>query len=293
MDAILPNPAMRLTILAIALGFMILEYMLSRLVHHDTDTHDLAETAASFAVATGQKIVRALEAGFIALPFAYIYDHRLFDFDPFALATLAALFLATEFVYYWHHRAAHRIRFLWATHSVHHSATRLNLTAAIRLGWTGNVTGNFLFFLPLAWIGFHPFAIVAMLGVNLFYQFFLHTELVPTLGPLEWVLNTPAHHRVHHASNPACLDKNYGGMLIVFDRLFGTLAEAPRGDRLRYGLAGGTATLNPLRIAFGEWISLFRDVRSASTLSAKLSAIFAAPGSVQPSTPNRIQTREK
>ncbi|MBN9548265.1 MAG: sterol desaturase family protein, partial [Alphaproteobacteria bacterium] len=230
----------------------------------------------------GQNLVRAIEAGIVAVPFTLAYGHRLFDLDPYAPATIAALFLATEFVYYWHHRASHRIRWMWATHAVHHSATRLNLTAAIRLGWTGNISGNFLFFVPLAWLGFHPVAIVAVLGVNLLYQFFIHTELAPRLGPLEWVLNTPAHHRVHHASNRACLDRNYGGVLIVFDRLFGTFAEAPDDEELRYGLVGGTRTLNPVRIALGEWAAMFRDVRRASSPAAMWRALFAPPGSVRP-----------
>ena len=111
----------------------------------------------------------------------------------------------------------------------HDSPTKLNLTAAIRLGWTGNISGNFLFFLPLVWIGFHPFAVVTMLGINLTYQFLIHTELAPRLGPLEFVLNTPAHHRVHHASNEACLERNYGGMLIIFDRLVRHFRTAPSG----------------------------------------------------------------
>lgn len=281
-DQLNAHPALRLTVLAVAIGFMVLEYLLSRLARHDGETHDLAESAASLGVALGQNLVRAIEAGIVAVPFAFAYGHRLFDFDPYAPATIAALFLATEFVYYWHHRASHRIRWMWATHAVHHSATRLNLTAAIRLGWTGNISGNFLFFLPLAWLGFHPVAIVAMLGVNLLYQFFIHTELAPRLGPLEWVLNTPAHHRVHHASNSACLDRNYGGVLIVFDRLFGTFAEAPNDEKLRYGLVGGTRTINPIRIALGEWAAMFRDVRRASSLTAMWSALFAPPGSVRP-----------
>ena len=120
---------------------------------------------------------------------------------------------------------------MWATHAVHHSATKLNLTAAIRLGWTGNISGNFLFFLPLVLIGFHPFAVIGMLSVNLFYQFFIHTELASRLGPLEWILNTPRPSPRAPRVEPACLDKNYGGILIVFDRLFGTFAEAPAVER--------------------------------------------------------------
>lgn len=281
-DQFTSNPALRLTVLAVAVGFMLLEYLLSRLAHHDEETHDLAESAASFGVALGQNLVRAIEAGIVAVPFAFAYGHRLFNFDPYAPLAIATLFLTTEFVYYWHHRASHRIRWMWATHAVHHSATRLNLTAAIRLGWTGNISGNFLFFLPLAWLGFHPVAIVAMLGVNLLYQFFIHTELTPRPGPLEWVLNTPAHHRVHHASNKTCLDRNYGGMLIVFDRLFGTFTEAPSDEKLRYGLVGGTPTLNPIRVALGEWAAMFGDLRHASSPAAAFRALFAPPGTVRP-----------
>jgi sterol desaturase/sphingolipid hydroxylase (fatty acid hydroxylase superfamily) len=280
---ILANPTAHLTVVAIAAGFMVLEYLLSRLAHHHGETHDLAESAASLGVILGQNAVRAIEAGIVSIPFAIAYGHRLFDFDQTTPLAIGALFLATEFVYYWHHRAAHRIRWMWATHAVHHSATKLNLTAAFRLGWTGSISGNFLFFLPLAWIGFHPLAIIGMLSANLFYQFFIHTELAPRLGPLEWVLNTPTHHRVHHASNESCLDKNYGGILIVFDRMFGTFAEAPKDERLRYGLVGGTRMLNPFRIALAEWIALARDVRRVGSLKAKLRVLFGPPGPATPS----------
>lgn len=279
------NPGMRPTVVALGLSFMLLEYLLSRLAHRDGQTHDLAETAASLGVALGQSLVRALEAGLVAVPFLFAWRHRLLDIDQTNPLSLIALLLGTEFVYYWHHRAAHRIRWMWATHSVHHSTTKLNLTAAIRLGWTASISGNFLFFVPLAWIGFHPFAIVAMLGVNLMYQFFIHTELAPRLGPLEWVLNTPAHHRVHHACNEACLDKNFGGILIVFDRLFGTFAEKPADEPLRYGLVHGTCSKNPFRIALGEWASMFSDVRTAASLREKLRALITLPGSTAPHTP--------
>jgi sterol desaturase/sphingolipid hydroxylase (fatty acid hydroxylase superfamily) len=282
MPELMGNPTARLAVLAVAIGFMVLEYLLGRLAHHDGRTHDFAESAASFGVALGRNVVRAVEAGLLAVPFAYAYQHRLFDFDQTAPLALVALFLAGEFVYYWHHRASHRIRWMWATHRVHHSATRLNLTAAIRVGWTGNISGSFLFWLPLAWIGFHPLAIVGALGAGLLYQFFIHTELAPRLGPLEWVLNTPAHHRVHHASNSACLDRNFGGVLIVFDRLFGTFAEAPRDEPLRYGLAGEATTLNPFGIALGEWRSMLEDARHAGSVAATLRALSAPPGSAVP-----------
>ena len=182
-----------------------------------------------------------------------------------------------ELCYYAFHRASHRVRWLWATHAVHHSATRFNLSAAIRLGWTGTISGAFVFFLPLALIGFHPVAIAAVMGLGLLYQFFLHTAFPVSLGLLEWVLNTPAHHRVHHACNDPCLDKNYGNVLIVFDRLFGTFAAPPVGERLRFGLKGRSPSLNPLRIAFGEWSRLARDAGAARGMAAKLKVLFGAP----------------
>lgn len=259
----------------VATGFMALEYGLSKLAQHDS--HDLKETAASVAVAAGNKFIRPIEAGLLAVPFGLAYQYRLFDIDISQAWSLVALFFGTEFFYYWHHRAAHRIRWFWATHAVHHSPTKLNYTAAIRLGWTGGISGNFIFFLPMVWIGFHPLAVVAMLGINLGYQFFIHTELKPHLGPLEWVLNTPRHHQVHHASNEVCLDKNYGGMIILYDRLFGTFAEAPHDEPLRYGLVNRPASNNPLRIVFGEWVRIGADFRRAVTWRDRWRALFGTP----------------
>lgn len=267
-----PYHSMRFGVLAVAAFFMLLEYLVGRLAHHDL--HDIGETAATFGVAAGHAVIRGLEAAIVALPFMLAYEHRMFNLNAGTLAGAILLFLAVDFIYYWHHRASHHIRWLWATHSVHHSPTRMNLTAALRLSWTANISGHFLFYLPLAFLGFHPFAIVAALAANLAYQFFLHTELSPRFGPLEWILNTPAHHRVHHASDAECLDKNFGGTLILFDRLFGTFAEVPSGKTLTYGLRGGVASHHPLRIVFSEWRAMMREARKASTFQQKLAVLF-------------------
>ena len=293
MNALSPtgHPMNRALIVGLAIGFMALEYGLARLGRHDT--HDLRESAASFGVAVGQSLIRVLEAGALAIPFAFVHAHRLFDFDARTPLAIATLFVATEFVYYWHHRASHRIRWFWATHSVHHSATRLNFTAAIRLGWTGNLSGAFVFFLPLVWIGFDPLGVVGMLGANLLYQFFIHTELAPGLGVLERIFNTPAQHRVHHASNAACIDRNFGGVLSIFDRWFGTFAEAPADEPLRYGLAGRASSLNPARIALGEWGALAQDVRAARGWIARWRVLSGPPGAgaeARPSNDGRLTT---
>ncbi len=262
--------------LALTLILIAAEYVYARLSHHDGD-HDLGETAASVGVALGNFAIRMLEGGLAALPFVLLYHYRLLDIPMRAAWSWVALFLGTELAYYCFHRASHRVRWLWATHAVHHSATHFNLSAAIRLGWTGQLTGAFVFFLPLAWLGFPPLAIGTMLSAGLLYQFFLHTALPVRLGPLEWILNTPAHHRVHHSCNEGCLDKNYGSTLIVFDRLFGTFAVPPKDEPLRFGLKGRMPSRNPFAIALGEWGRLYADAARAAGVRAKLKTLFGAP----------------
>jgi sterol desaturase/sphingolipid hydroxylase (fatty acid hydroxylase superfamily) len=262
--------------LAIALLFIALELIYLKLVRYEI-AHDIRETAASVGVAFGDVASRVLTGWIAAVPLLLLYQHRLLDIPLDKAWGWVALFLGVEVCYYGFHRAAHRIRWLWATHAVHHSATQFNLSAAIRLGWTGTLTGAFIFFLPLAWLGFHPLAIGAVLGLGLLYQFFLHTALDVHLGPLEWILNTPRHHRVHHASNDACLDKNYGNVLIIFDRLFGTFAEAPADEALRFGLKGRRVSNNPFGIAFNEWGHLWRDVREARSLRERVAVLLGPP----------------
>lgn len=264
------------TFLALTLVFIAAEYVYAKLADHD-ERHDARETAASIGVALGDLAIRVTMAGIVTVPFMFLHEHRLLDVPLNQAWSWLALFLGVEFCYYWFHRASHRMRWLWATHSVHHSATHFNLSAAIRLGWTGQFTGAFVFFLPLAWIGFHPLAIGAVIGLGLAYQFFLHTAFDVRLGVLEHILNTPAHHRVHHASNAGCLDTNYGSTLIIFDKMFGTFAAAPINETLRYGLKGREPSVNPLWIALGEWVHLYRDVRAASGIGRKLVVLFGAP----------------
>jgi sterol desaturase/sphingolipid hydroxylase (fatty acid hydroxylase superfamily) len=270
-------PALQLIPL-LALGLMLVEWLYARLALHDTDSHDLKETVSSVAMAIGNQLLRPVAAALTAVPLQFAYAHRLFDFPATGIAALVALFLLLDFFYYWYHYAAHHVRVMWATHAVHHSATRFNLTAAIRLGWTGPISGAVIFFMPLAFIGFHPLAVIGMFGLNLVYQFLLHTSFSPRLGPLEWVLNTPAHHRVHHASNPSCLDRNFGGMLIVWDRLFGTFAHAPDDEALRFGLADHRLpSQNPLVVAFHEWWRMCKDVRATRRLRGKIAALLGRP----------------
>jgi sterol desaturase/sphingolipid hydroxylase (fatty acid hydroxylase superfamily) len=264
----------RLIAPAVAVSFIMLEYAVARL--NGREVFDGKEAAASFGVAIGDALARAAQAGIVALPFAFAYSHRLFDIPLNSAWPILALFLGVEFLFYLYHFAAHNVRWLWATHAVHHTATRINLSAGIRLGWTGLLSGNFLFFLPLAWLGFHPLAVLAMMAASLAYQFFIHTQFVPDLGPLEWVLNTPRHHLVHHACNSGCGNKNYGGVLIIYDRMFGTFAKPPK-EELRFGLARPVESYNPIYIALHEWMAIARDVWHAGDWRGRFRAMFGAP----------------
>jgi sterol desaturase/sphingolipid hydroxylase (fatty acid hydroxylase superfamily) len=272
-----PGIAVWLTaLLVFVLAAATLEGLVQTFVRHRA--YDWRAYGASLADAVGRRAVDALGLSIAAPVLAWAHAHRV---DTISLATPAAfalLFVGQEFCYYWYHRAAHRVRWFWATHAVHHSPNELTLAAALRLGWTGKLTGTALFFAPLVWLGFPPLAVVATLAVNLLYQFWLHAPWMPRLGPLEWVLNTPTHHKVHHASNPEYLDRNYGGVLIVFDRMFGTFAAEREDVALRYGLTTPLRTHNPLRIAFHEWANLGRDLWKARGWRAKISTLFGPPG---------------
>jgi sterol desaturase/sphingolipid hydroxylase (fatty acid hydroxylase superfamily) len=130
----------------------------------------------------------------------------------------------------------------------------------------------------MAWIGFPPLMIAFFSGLSLVYQFWIHTEAIDRMGPLEWVLNTPSHHRVHHATNPRYLDSNYAGVLIIWDRLFGTFVEETKADKPIYGVVSNIHTFNPFRIAFHEWIGMVRDVGQAKTWRERLNFAFGPPG---------------
>jgi sterol desaturase/sphingolipid hydroxylase (fatty acid hydroxylase superfamily) len=214
----------------------------------------------------------------IATPLVvWAYTHRLTTWTLDGPLAFAVLFIGQEFCYYWYHRAAHRVRWFWCNHSVHHSPNELNLSAAYRIGLVGKLTGSTLFFVPLMWVGFHPKLVLQTLTFNLLYQFWLHATWLPKLGWLEGIVNTPSAHRVHHASNPEYIDANYGGVLMVFDRLFGTYRAERNDVPLRYGLVQPLTTHNPLAIEFYQWGKLARDLWRARSLRAVVGALLMPP----------------
>lgn len=236
-----------------------------------------AVTGANFVVAVGRLLTDLATKGLVLVVYFAAYALRPFDIPMDRWESWVALFLVVEIAYYWLHRYSHEIRWMWAQHSVHHSARQITLSVAYRLGWTQFVAGPWLFLVPVCWLGFDPRAVLLMYAASLLYQFWLHTEAVGRLGWLEWIFNTPSHHRVHHAVEPEYLDRNYGGVLIVWDRLFGTFAEERDGPRT-YGLVRQIDTLNPVKIAFAEWAAMLADLRRASTPAEALGYMFRAPG---------------
>ena len=264
-----------LALLAVVLAAATLEGLVQTFVRRRP--YDWRAYFASLGDAVGRRAVDALGLSIAAPVFAWAFAHRVQTLGLSTPTAFALLFVGQEFFYYAYHRAAHRVRWFWATHAVHHSPNELTLAAALRLGWTGKLSGNAIFFVPLVWLGFPPFAVLATLGANLLYQFWLHAPWMPRLGPLEWLLNTPTHHKVHHASNPEYLDCNYGGVLIVFDRLFGTFVDLRDDVPPRFGLTTPLSSHNPVRIALHGWLALAQDLRAARGVRDRLRVLLGPP----------------
>lgn len=242
--------------------------------------YDVAASAASLAVWLGGFVMKPVALLVIAPAFEALASIAPWQFSTGDWRAWVAGFFAVEFAYYWYHRWSHTINWLWATHATHHSANEMTLPAAIRLGWTGPLSGGWLTYAPLILLGFPPTMVATLLAANLLYQFWLHTEAIGKLGPLEWVLNTPSHHRAHHASNEAYLDCNFGGVLILFDRLFGTFVAEPDEQGLSYGLTKPIRSNNPATIALRQWLILFGAMRRAHSLRHALAIAAARPETI-------------
>ena len=194
---------------------------------------------------------------------------------PITWWSIIAVLIAADFIYYWEHRIAHEVRLLWTQHAVHHSSRDYNIVTGVRFGPLEGVW-SLLAHLPLILLGFPPELVFFGVIVVLAYQTWLHTELIGKLGPLEWVLNTPSHHRVHHGSDDKYLDKNYGGISIIWDRLFGTFQveeETPR-----YGLKRDFNSKNPVRVWFSEIPGLVRDMAGAKSWGDMWRYLVKHPG---------------
>ena len=258
------------------IAFLGLEALSYRLLPEDDERgYELRDTATSLSMGIGSRVWGLLWDVVALLGLSAAYALTPLRIDMHSVWAWVALLLAEDLCYYTFHRASHRIRLMWASHVQHHSSEYYNLSTALRQEWTG--LGNFVFWVPLALVGFPVWAIFLQQVVSLIYQFFLHTERIHLLPrPVELVMNTPSHHRVHHGVNNQYLDRNYAGILIIWDRLLGTFE--PEAERPRYGITTQLTTFNPFRVAFHEWYLLGHDVRHAGRFRDRVGDLLRSPG---------------
>jgi len=254
------------------IALLLLEVVLDAVMRRDL--YHFKDTAASLIMGTGSVLLSVVNKALMFAAYSAVHRFAIFNIG-YQWWAWAILFFAEDLTYYWFHRTSHECRLFWASHVVHHSSQRYNLGTALRQTWTGFFM-SFIFWLWLPLVGFPPIMVMTMQAISLLYQFWVHTELVRRLGPLEWVMNTPSHHRVHHGSNQRYLDRNHAGVLILWDRLFGSFE--PEGEKVIYGLTKNINSYNPLRIAFHEWVDIWNDVRRAATWRLKLRYVFGRPG---------------
>lgn len=237
------------------------------------------EVLCNMALASLHQVADITAGLFISKVYLLFFGWKLFDIEM-NWATFILLMVAQDFCYYWFHRASHRVRWLWAAHVVHHSSENMNFSTAFRQSLMYPIAGMWLFWLPLVILGFDPNYVVFAVLLNLGLQFFVHTQAIKSIGPLEYIFNSPAHHRVHHGKNPQYIDKNYAGVLIIWDKLFGSFE--PEVETVQYGVTKPVNSFNPLTVTFAEWRDMWREQRQSElTLRQRLKLVFAPPASQQ------------
>jgi sterol desaturase/sphingolipid hydroxylase (fatty acid hydroxylase superfamily) len=257
-------------------GFVILlliELVCSTLQKRDSYT--TKDTLSSIALGLGNVAIGFVGKVLMLYCYNLAYQYRLFTLSSVWYIWLIAFF-ADDFTYYWFHRISHSVNYFWASHAVHHSSQKYNLSTAVRQTWTGTLSGAFLFWLWMPLLGFSPLMVMSLQSISLIYQFWIHTELINRFPkPIEYFFNTPSHHRVHHGVNLDYLDKNHAGVLIIWDKLFGTFIS--ESIRPTYGLTKNVNSFNPAIIAFSEWHNIFSSIKKAGWRYT-FAYLFNAPG---------------
>ena len=234
---------------------------------------------SSIAMGLGNVFIGFVSKLFVFAALYYVYENLRIFTIPITWWSFIILIFLDDFSYYWFHRTSHENRFFWASHVVHHSSKHYNLSTALRQTWTGSFY-SFIFWLWLPLIGFHPGMIIFQMSISLLYQFWIHTELIQkTPKWIEFFFNTPSHHRVHHGSNPIYLDRNHAGILIIWDKLFGTFQPELKSEKVKYGLVVNIKTYNPIFIAFNEWGALFKDLNTKNiSVRDRIRYLYKPPG---------------
>jgi sterol desaturase/sphingolipid hydroxylase (fatty acid hydroxylase superfamily) len=242
-----------------------------------TGAYELKDTFSSISLGLGNVITGLISKAAIYALFLFVYQFRIFELDASKLWVWIIAFFADDFSYYWFHRTSHKVGWFWASHVVHHSSQKYNLAAALRQTWTGNITGAFIFWIWMPLAGFHPVIVMSLQAISLIYQFWIHTETIRLLpAPLEFIFNTPSHHRVHHGTNLKYLDKNHAGVLIIWDRLFNTFKKEE--ERPTYGLTKNIGSFNPTVVAFKTWKDLFKKAAGSGSFKNAIAYFIKPPG---------------
>ena len=258
----------------IVLAMILLEVLFSSL--NNKNLYKKEDTLCTVGLLTGNILmVFILKGATLALHF-YLYQFKLFNISEILPIWVLWIltFVMIDFVFYFYHRISHRVNFLWAIHMSHHSSEEMNFAVSFRQAWFGPVS-KIPFFMTLPLLGFDP-TIIAVAGViSTLWGIVGHTQIIGNLGPLEWIFNTPSHHRVHHGANPQYIDKNYGNLLIIWDRMFGTFE--PEDEPVKFGLVRNVNTFNPTKITFMGWIDIFKNMKNASNLSEAIYFLLGPP----------------
>ena len=264
-----------------AIPFFVLAMLLEFFVASTKNikSYTAKDAFSSIAMGLGNVFIGLVSKLFVFAALYYVYENLRIFTIPITWWSFIILFFLDDFSYYWFHRTSHENRFFWASHVVHHSSKHYNLSTALRQTWTGSFY-SFIFWLWLPLIGFHPGMIIFQMSISLLYQFWIHTELIQKMPKwIELFFNTPSHHRVHHGSNPIYLDKNHAGILIIWDKLFGTFQPELKSEKVQYGLVVNIKTYNPIFIAFNEWGALFKDLNTKNiSVKDRIKYLYKPPG---------------
>ena len=264
-------------VLAIPVFFLLIgvELVVLRLQEKD-GYYRLTDSINDLSCGTIQQLLDVFLKTALFAGYVLVYERlRVFSLPNESAAAWVACFLGVDFFYYWFHRTSHEVNAIWAAHVVHHQSEEYNLAVALRQGAFQGVF-SWAFYLPLALLGFPPVMFLTLSSFNTLYQFWIHTRAIGRLRPLEWVLNTPSNHRVHHGRNPKYIDKNHGGTLIVWDRLFGTYKE--EGEEPVFGITTPLRSWNPVWANLHYWVEIFGKARRARRLRDKLAFFWKPPG---------------
>lgn len=261
--------------LSVPVFFILIGIELAYALYKNLKYYRFNDSISNLSQGIGSQLTGLFMKTVLFFGYQYIFTHwRLFDL-PRSWWVWLILFVGVDFFYYWFHRLSHQVNALWAAHIVHHQSEEYNLTVALRQSWFQSWF-SWIFYLPLAFIGFDPLMFVAMSSFNTLYQFWIHTRAIKHLGILEYIINTPSHHRVHHGSNPKYIDKNHGGTLIIWDILFGTFQKEE--EEVYYGITKPLASWNPFWANFHYWVELWGTAKKSTQINDKISVFLKPPG---------------